>query len=132
LVRDACRAFPGRIVVGIDARDGCVATEGWGEMSSVRAIDLAVSLEDAGVAAIVYTDIGRDGMLSGLNLAETVALAGRLTTPVIASGGVGGLEDLVALRRVAAGTRIAGVIVGRALYDGRLDAAAALASLAAE
>jgi phosphoribosylformimino-5-aminoimidazole carboxamide ribotide isomerase len=132
LVRDACRAFPGRIVVGIDARDGRVATEGWGEMSSLRALDLAVSLEDVGVAAIVYTDISRDGMLGGLNLAATVALAERLTTPVIASGGVGGLEDLVALRRVAAGTRIAGVIVGRALYDGRLDAAAALALLAAE
>ena len=130
LVRDACRAFPGRIVVGIDARDGRVATEGWAETSSIKALDLALSFEDAGVAAIVYTDIGRDGMLSGLNLPETVALAARLATPVIASGGVGGLQDLAALQRAAAGTRIEGVIVGRALYDGRVDAAAALALFA--
>ena len=128
LVREACRAFPGRIVVGIDARDGFVATEGWAETSSIRALDLALSFEDAGVAAIVYTDIGRDGMLSGLNLAETMALASRLDTKVIASGGVGGMRDLEALHRaVAAGARVDGVIVGRALYDGRIDPAAALA-----
>jgi phosphoribosylformimino-5-aminoimidazole carboxamide ribotide isomerase len=131
LVREACRTFPGRIVVGIDARDGYVATEGWAENSTTRAIDLALSFEDAGVAAIVYTDIGRDGMLTGLNLAETVALAERLVTPVIASGGVGGLNDLAALRQSAIGTRIEGVIVGRALYDGRVNPAAALALFAA-
>ena len=130
LVREACRAFPGRIVVGIDARDGKVATEGWAETSSVDARELAVSFEDAGVAAIVYTDIGRDGMLSGLNIEQTVALADVVGTPVIASGGVGGLRDLVDLHRAAVGTRIAGVIVGRALYDGRIDPAQALAALA--
>jgi len=129
LVRDACRAFPGRIVVGIDARDGNVATEGWAEASSIVARDLALSFEDAGVAAIVYTDIGRDGMLSGLNLEQTVALAAAVATPVIASGGVGSLQDLADLRAAAAGTRIEGVIVGRALYDGRIDPAAALALL---
>ncbi len=130
LVREACRAFPGHVVVGIDARDGKVATEGWAETSAVSARDLAVSFEDAGVAAIVYTDIGRDGMLSGLNLEQTIALAETLATPVIASGGVGGPQDLVALRRAAAGTRIEGVIVGRALYDGRIDPAEARALLA--
>jgi phosphoribosylformimino-5-aminoimidazole carboxamide ribotide isomerase len=129
LVRQACRAFPGHIVVGIDARDGNVATEGWAETSSVRALDLARSLEDAGVAAIVYTDIGRDGMLSGLNLEQTVALGSSVATPVIASGGVGGPQDLADLRLAAAGTRIEGVIVGRALYDGRIDPASALALL---
>jgi phosphoribosylformimino-5-aminoimidazole carboxamide ribotide isomerase len=129
LVRQACRTFPGRIVVGIDARDGNVATEGWAETSSIRALDLALSLEDAGVAAIVYTDIGRDGMLSGLNLEQTVALGSAVATPVIASGGVGGPQDMADLRLAAAGTRIEGVIVGRALYDGRIDPAAALALL---
>ena len=131
LVREACHAFPGRIVVGIDARDGKVATEGWAATSAVSARDLAVSLEDAGVTAIVYTDIGRDGMLSGLNLEQTIALAEGLATPVIASGGVGGPQDLIDLRRAAAGTRIEGVIVGRALYDGRIDPAEARALLAA-
>jgi phosphoribosylformimino-5-aminoimidazole carboxamide ribotide isomerase len=131
LVRDACRAFPGRIVVGIDARDGKVATEGWAETSSLSATELALSFEDAGVAAIIYTDIGRDGMLSGLNLEQTVALAGALATPVIASGGVGGAQDLIELRRAAVGTRIEGVIVGRALYDGRIDPAQAMALLSA-
>ena len=131
LVRDACRAFPGRIVVGIDARDGMVATEGWAETSTISARDLAHSFEDAGVAAIVYTDIGRDGMLSGLNLEQTVALAASVATPVIASGGVSGPEDLADLRRGAEGTRIEGVIVGRALYDGRIDPAVALALLSA-
>ena len=132
LVRQACRTFPGRIVVGIDARDGYVATEGWSETSSIRALDVALRFEDAGVAAIVYTDIGRDGMLSGLNLEQTVDLAFQLTTPVIASGGVGSLEDLDALKRAAeaAGTGVIdGVIVGRALYDGRVDPGEALALL---
>jgi phosphoribosylformimino-5-aminoimidazole carboxamide ribotide isomerase len=127
LVIEACKAFPGRIAVGIDARDGFVATEGWAETSTLPAAELGLRFEDAGVAAIIYTDIGRDGMLSGLNLQETVELAARLTTPVIASGGVGSLEDLVALRAAAEGTRIEGAIVGRALYDGRVDPAAALA-----
>jgi len=129
LVRDACRAFPGRVAVGIDARDGRVATEGWAETSDMTARDLARRVEDAGAAAIIYTDIARDGMLSGLNLAQTVALAEDLSTPVIASGGVGSLNDLDALKRVAAGTRIEGVIVGRALYDGRINPADALALL---
>jgi phosphoribosylformimino-5-aminoimidazole carboxamide ribotide isomerase len=129
LVIEACRTYPGRIAVGIDARDGMVATEGWAEVSSLPAAELGLRFEDAGVSAIIYTDIGRDGMLTGLNLAETVALAERLTTPVIASGGVGSIADLAALRRAAAGTRIEGVIVGRALYDGRVKAADALALL---
>jgi phosphoribosylformimino-5-aminoimidazole carboxamide ribotide isomerase len=130
LVRQACRSFPGRIVVGIDARDGKVATDGWTETSTIDARDLALSFEDAGVAAIVYTDIGRDGMLSGLNLEHTVSLADSVEMPVIASGGVGGPRDLIDLRQAAAGTRIEGVIVGRALYDGRLDPGQALALLA--
>ena len=132
-MRAACRAFPGRIAVGIDARDGFVATEGWAETSTLSALELALRFEDAGVAAIIYTDIARDGMLSGLNLAQTAELARRLAMPVIASGGVGSLDDLAALRDVApaAGTRIEGVIVGRALYDGRVDPAAALALFSA-
>jgi phosphoribosylformimino-5-aminoimidazole carboxamide ribotide isomerase len=130
LVTAACRAFPGRVVVGIDARDGRVATEGWADTSAMDLLDVALRFEDAGAAAIVYTDIGRDGMLTGVNLAQTTALAARLSTPVIASGGVASLDDVVALRAAAArgpGT-IAGVIIGRALYDGRIDPAAALAA----
>ncbi|HET6605755.1 MAG TPA: 1-(5-phosphoribosyl)-5-[(5-phosphoribosylamino)methylideneamino]imidazole-4-carboxamide isomerase [Rhodopila sp.] len=130
LVLEACKGFPGRIAVGIDARDGFVATEGWAETSSMPAAELGLRFEDAGVSAIIYTDIGRDGMLSGLNLDQTVDLAKRLTTPVIASGGVGSLDDLRALKRVASGTRIEGVIVGRALYDGRIEPGEALAALA--
>jgi phosphoribosylformimino-5-aminoimidazole carboxamide ribotide isomerase len=130
LVRDACRRFPGRVAVGIDARDGLVAVEGWAETSQVTALDLALKFEDAGVAAIIYTDIDRDGVLSGPNVEATAALAERLTTPVIASGGVASLDDLRALKaRSASG--IAGVISGRALYDGRIDLVAALAVLAA-
>ena len=129
LVGEACRSFPGRIAVGIDARDGKVALEGWAETSGIAAVDLARRYEDAGVAAIIYTDIGRDGTLTGLNVEQTVALAHRITTPVIASGGVAGLSDLTALRREADGTCIEGVIVGRALYDGRIDPAAALTGL---
>jgi phosphoribosylformimino-5-aminoimidazole carboxamide ribotide isomerase len=131
LVYSACRAFPGSIAVAIDARDGFVATDGWTETSTVLAVDLAVRFEDAGVAAVIYTDIARDGMLSGLNLEQTVGLARRLRTPVIASGGIGGLDDIAALRDVAAGTSIAGAIIGRALYDGRIEPAAALALVAA-
>lgn len=128
LVIEACRAFPGRIAVGIDARDGFVATEGWAETSAMPATELALRFEDAGVAAIIYTDIGRDGMLGGLNLDETLGLARRISTPVIASGGVGQLADLAALKQQGDGT-LEGVIVGRALYDGRLDLAEALALL---
>jgi phosphoribosylformimino-5-aminoimidazole carboxamide ribotide isomerase len=127
LVMQACRTFPGRIAVGIDARNGYVATEGWAETSTMPASELALRFEDAGVTAIIYTDIGRDGMLAGLNLDQTVDLATKLTTPVIASGGVGSLEDLVALSRASQGTRVEGVIVGRALYDGRVTPSAALA-----
>ncbi len=133
LVKAACRQFPGQIAVGIDARDGFVATEGWAETSATTALDLALSYEDAGVSAIIYTDIGRDGMLTGLNLEQTIGLAQRLSTPVIASGGVGSLDDLRALQAIsptAAPGRIDGVIVGRALYDGRVAPGAALALLA--
>jgi phosphoribosylformimino-5-aminoimidazole carboxamide ribotide isomerase len=126
LVKEACKAFPGKIAVGVDARDGHVATEGWAQTSEMKAIDLALRFEDAGVSTIIYTDIGRDGMLTGLNLDQTVALSQRITTPVIASGGIGSLADLEALRTAAEGTRIEGVIVGRALYDGRMTAVAAL------
>lgn len=131
LVIEACRAFPKCIAVGIDARDGMVATEGWAETSVVSAVELGLRFEDAGVSAIIYTDIARDGMLSGLNLDQTVALANTLRTPVIASGGVGVIEDIQALRDAAesATGRIEGVIVGRALYDGRVDLTAALAVL---
>ncbi len=138
LVRDAARAFPGRIAVGIDARDGLVATEGWAETSTLRAEDLALRVQEAGIAAIIFTDIGRDGMLAGVNVEATAALAARLSVPVIASGGVAGADDLIALAHAAGalaqgGTshgRIEGVIVGRALYDDRLDIGTALAALA--
>jgi phosphoribosylformimino-5-aminoimidazole carboxamide ribotide isomerase len=128
LVRRACRTHPGRIVVGIDARDGKVAVEGWAETSEMAALDLARRFEDAGAAAIVYTDIDRDGALGGANVAATAALAAALTTPVIASGGVGSLADLRELKAVEA-SGIAGVICGRALYDGRIAPRAALAIL---
>ncbi len=124
--RDACRAFPGRVALGIDARDGMVATEGWADVSDVAAVDLARRFEDAGAAAIITTDIARDGMLAGVNVAATAAMARAVAVPVIASGGVAGAADLVALR--AAGAGIAGAILGRALYEGRLSAAEALAA----
>ncbi|MDP6351974.1 MAG: 1-(5-phosphoribosyl)-5-[(5-phosphoribosylamino)methylideneamino]imidazole-4-carboxamide isomerase [Alphaproteobacteria bacterium] len=130
LVKTACRRFPGRIAVGIDARDGRVAVEGWAERTQTSPRDLALRFEDAGAAAIIYTDIGRDGAMAGPDVAATAALARALTTPVIASGGVSSLDDLRALKDVA-DAGIAGVISGRALYDGRLDAAAARALLAA-
>ena len=131
LVRNACRTHPGRVAIGIDARDGMVAAEGWAETSTVSATDLGLRVQDAGAAAIIYTDIARDGMLSGLNLPATAALAARLQTPVIASGGVGQLSDLQALLDTASATAgtIEGVIVGRALYDGRIDLTKALALL---
>jgi len=130
LVREACRLFPGRIAVGIDARAGKVAVAGWAETSELSALELALRCEDAGVAALVYTDIVRDGTLEGLNLAPAAALARAVRIPVMASGGLAGLADVKAL--LAPQYRLlAGAIVGRALYDGRLDAQAALALLAA-
>jgi len=130
LVREACRLHPGRIVVGIDARGGRVATEGWAEASEIMAVNLARRFADAGVAAIVYTDIDRDGVLAGVNVAATATLARAVGIPVIASGGVASLDDLRALLEVET-DGVAGVISGRALYDGRLDLAAALALLQA-
>lgn len=123
LVAEACRAFPGRIAVGIDARNGFVATEGWTESSTITPLDLAKRAEAEGAAAVIYTDIARDGMLEGLNIEQTQALASQLSIAVIASGGVKSLDDLRALRKAAqkeeAGN-IEGVIVGRALYEGRI------------
>jgi phosphoribosylformimino-5-aminoimidazole carboxamide ribotide isomerase len=125
LVREAARAHPGRVAVGIDARQGRVAIEGWAADTNVAARDLACRFEDAGVASIIYTDIGRDGTGSGVNIDETAQIADAVSVPVIASGGIGSLDDLGALKR-RAHPNIAGVICGRALYDGRLDARAAL------
>ena len=125
LVRRACEQYPGRIVVGIDARDGRVAVEGWAETSEVKAPDLALRFENDGVAAIVYTDIDRDGAMQGVNVDATVDLAFALTTPVIASGGVRGLSDLADLKTNES-VGIEGVISGRAIYDGRLDPEEAL------
>ena len=130
LVREAAQAHPGRVAVGIDAKAGRVAVSGWGEVTDVAARDLARRFEDAGVAALIYTDIARDGTGLGLNIEETAAIADAVSIPVIASGGVGSLEDLKALKQRAHGN-IEGVICGRALYDGRVDAAAALALLGA-
>ena len=125
LVKEAAGAFPGRIVVGLDARDGKVAVDGWAATSELSAFELARRFEDAGVAAIVYTDVARDGMLKGLNLDATVALADAVSIPVIASGGLASIDDVRALLAARA-QKLAGAIVGRALYDGRLDAAEAL------
>jgi phosphoribosylformimino-5-aminoimidazole carboxamide ribotide isomerase len=134
LVRQACKAFPSRIAVGIDAKGGRVAVEGWAETADITALDLALKFEDAGVAALIYTDIDRDGLLQGVNVTATAALASALSIPVIASGGVSNLQDLRDLMQAAPATRgkgggIAGVISGRALYDGRLDLATALQRL---
>jgi phosphoribosylformimino-5-aminoimidazole carboxamide ribotide isomerase len=131
LVKAACRDHPGRIVVGIDARAGRVAVEGWAETSEVTARDLALRFEDAGAAAIVYTDIERDGALGGVNVEATAALAEALTTPVIASGGLASLDELARLK-AQEGRGIAGVICGRALYDGRIEPRRALALLRGE
>lgn len=125
-VRDMAGEFPGGIVVAVDAKDGMVATEGWAAVSDVPMVDLARRFEDAGVASLLYTDIGRDGMLKGCNIAATVDLARAVRIPVIASGGVKGLDDIRMLA-LHAGDGIEGVITGRALYDGRLDLAAAIA-----
>jgi phosphoribosylformimino-5-aminoimidazole carboxamide ribotide isomerase len=130
LVREACRSFPGRIAVGIDARDGKVAVEGWAETSTLTALEMARRYEDAGVAAIIHTDIDRDGILKGLNLAATAELARATSVPVIASGGFSGIEDVKALLRPEH-AMLEGAIAGRALYDGGLDAKEALALLAA-
>lgn len=128
LVHEAARAFPDQVAVGIDARDGLVATKGWAETTTVTATDLARSFQDAGVAAIIYTDIDRDGAMQGPNVAATAALANAVSIPVIASGGVSSLADLIALRDC--GASLNGAISGRALYDGALDLAEALKTLA--
>jgi phosphoribosylformimino-5-aminoimidazole carboxamide ribotide isomerase len=126
LAREACRKWPGHVALGIDARGGKVAVEGWAEVSELAVQELALRFEDAGADAIVYTDIDRDGVLQGPNVEATAGLAQALSTPVIASGGVSSLDDLIAL----AGEKvIAGAIVGRALYDGRVDLRAAIAAL---
>ena len=130
LVREAARLFPGQIAVGIDARDGLVAVEGWAKTAQISASDLGRRFEDAGVAAVVYTDIMRDGALQGLNVEGTVALADAVAIPVIASGGLASLADVERLLRPDC-ARIAGAITGRALYDGRLDPAEALALIRA-
>ncbi len=125
LVKSAAKKFTGRVAVGLDARDGKVAVEGWAETSEVTALDIAQRFEDAGVAAIIFTDIARDGLLKGLNLEATIALADRISIPVVASGGFASIDDVKALLDPRA-KKLAGAIVGRALYDGRLDPAAAL------
>ncbi len=127
LVRDAAREFPGHVAVGIDARNGMVATKGWATETDVDATDLARSFEDAGVAAIIYTDINRDGAMQGPNIDATAALARAVSIPVIASGGVSSLDDLTALK--TCGATLNGAISGRALYDGAIDLKAALAVL---
>jgi phosphoribosylformimino-5-aminoimidazole carboxamide ribotide isomerase len=128
VVREACRRFPGRIAVGIDAREGKVAVEGWAETTTLSVLEMVRRYEDAGVAAIVHTDIDRDGILTGLNLPATAELARSTSIPVIASGGLAGIADVEALLRPEY-AMLAGAIAGRALYDGRLDAAEALALL---
>ncbi|MES0861891.1 1-(5-phosphoribosyl)-5-[(5-phosphoribosylamino)methylideneamino]imidazole-4-carboxamide isomerase [Ruegeria sp. SCPT10] len=127
LVREAAKAFPGKVAVGIDARNGMVATKGWAEETDVQVTDLARSFEDAGVAAIIYTDINRDGAMQGPNIDATAALAKAVSIPVIASGGVSSIEDLLALRDC--GAALNGAISGRALYDGAIDLKEALTTL---
>ena len=130
LVKTAVKAFPGRVAVGLDARDGKVAVEGWAETSEVTALDIAKRFEDAGVAAIIFTDIARDGLLKGLNLDATIALGDAVSIPVIASGGLASIEDVKAMLTPRA-RKLEGAIAGRALYDGRLDPAEALALIRA-
>jgi phosphoribosylformimino-5-aminoimidazole carboxamide ribotide isomerase len=126
LVKEACRIFPGQIAVGIDAREGKVAVSGWAEVSDMAAVELAKRFEDAGVAAIIYTDISRDGAMAGPNIEETVTLAEQITTPVIASGGISTVDDIRRYKEAEA-SGIEGIIIGRALYDGAIDPKAALA-----
>ncbi|MET0679055.1 MAG: 1-(5-phosphoribosyl)-5-[(5-phosphoribosylamino)methylideneamino]imidazole-4-carboxamide isomerase [Bradyrhizobium sp.] len=126
LVKTAAKTFPGRVAVGLDARDGKVAVQGWAEVSEVTALDIARRFEDAGVAAIIFTDIARDGLLKGLNLDATIALADEVSIPVIASGGLASISDVEAMLTPRA-NKLEGAIAGRALYDGRLDPAEALA-----
>lgn len=126
LVKEAAKKFPGQVAVGLDARDGKVAVEGWAETSTVTALDIAKRFEDAGVAAIIFTDIARDGLLKGLNLDATIALAEAISIPVIASGGFASIDDVKALLEPRA-KKLEGAISGRALYDGRIDPAEALA-----
>lgn len=121
LVKEACRLFPGQIAVGIDAKNGRVAVNGWAEVSDMQAVDLARRFEDAGAAAIIYTDISRDGAMEGPNVDETAELAGKITTPVIASGGISTIADVIALKEHEA-IGVEGAIVGRALYDGAITA----------
>ena len=128
-VREAARLFPGQIAVGVDARDGLVAVDGWAKASTLGAVELGRRFEDAGVEAIIYTDIARDGMMKGLNIEGTIALAEAITIPVIASGGLASITDVERLCQPDC-ARIAGAITGRALYDGRLDPAEALAMIA--
>jgi phosphoribosylformimino-5-aminoimidazole carboxamide ribotide isomerase len=125
LVKEAARQFPKRVAVGLDARDGKVAVEGWAETSELSALDLVRRFEDAGVAAIIYTDVSRDGMLQGLNLDATVALAEAISIPVVASGGLASMDDVRKLTEPRA-RKLEGAIAGRALYDGRIDVAEAL------
>jgi len=130
LVKEAAKAFPGRVAVGLDARDGKVAVEGWAESSQVTALDIAQRFEDAGVAAIIFTDIARDGLLKGINWDATIALAEAISIPVIASGGLASIEDVKTLLSPRA-KKLEGAIAGRALYDGRLDPTEALALIGA-
>jgi len=130
LVKEACKHFPGKIAVGIDAKGGKVAVEGWAEASSLGVIELAKKFEGAGVAAIIYTDIDRDGILTGINWDSTLALADSVSIPVIASGGLASLDDIRRMTKPDA-KKLAGAITGRALYDGRIDAAEALSILRA-
>jgi phosphoribosylformimino-5-aminoimidazole carboxamide ribotide isomerase len=130
LVREAARLYPGRIAVGIDARDGRVAVDGWAKTSDISALELGRRFEDAGVAALIYTDIARDGALKGLNVEATLALAEAVSIPVIASGGIASIDDVKRLLAPDC-ARLAGAIAGRALYDGRLDPAEALALIRA-
>jgi len=125
LVKQACKEFHGQIAVGIDAKDGFVAVEGWAEVSEITALDLALKFEDAGVSVIIYTDIARDGAMQGPNIEATASLAKALSTPVILSGGVSSLDDLKAVKAAEA-SGIEGVISGRALYDGRINVADAI------